>query len=164
MNKILAALSISTIIATIPCHASFKLGDAVSTAETKNLSTLATGLINKVNTQSSSPIVSRLTHSLNVSSAQATGGAGSLLSYASSTLTGKQAEELTSLLPSMNSLTSSLPGLSNTSTNMTGVSNIFNQLGMNTSNVSQFSPIIIKYLSGQGASSELISSLTSLWK
>ncbi|MCE0494023.1 DUF2780 domain-containing protein [Vibrio salinus] len=167
MNKPFVTLSLTALLSATPAYAAFNLGsatDAASKLDSSTLSSLATGLAGKVNTQSGSPLVSALTDSLDVSSAQATAGSGSLLAYASSALSSTQSSELTSLVPGMDKLTSSLPGLSNTSTDMSGVSTIFNQLGMDSAMVSQFAPTILKYLSGQGASSELITSLTSLWQ
>lgn len=167
MNKPLLALSLTALLAAVPSYAGFDLksaADAASNLDSSTLSSIATGLASKVTEQSSSPIVSALTSSLDVSSAQATAGSGSLLAYASSALSSEQSNELSNLIPGMDSLTSSLPGLSNTSSDMNGVSTIFNQLDMDSSMISQFAPTILKYLSGQGASSELITSLTTLWQ
>jgi hypothetical protein len=167
MNKTILALSLTALLSATPCFAKFDLSsaaDAASNLDTSKLSSLATGLASKVNTPSNSSLVSSLTSSLDVSSAQATAGSGSLLAYASSALSSSQSSELSSLIPGMSSLTGSLPGLSSTSSSMSGVSTIFNQLGMDSGMISQFAPTILKYLTGQGASSELITSLTSLWQ
>ncbi|MEK6212827.1 MAG: DUF2780 domain-containing protein, partial [Vibrio fluvialis] len=39
----------------------------------------------------------------------------------------------------------------------------FEQLGLDSSMVSQFAPLLLQYLTGQGASEGLLSSLSSLW-
>ena len=57
----------------------------------------------------SNPLTDLLSSQLDVSSEQAAGGAGALLSIAASQLGGDQATELTNMIPGLDALTGSLP-------------------------------------------------------
>jgi hypothetical protein len=108
-------------------------------------------------------LVDALASQLNVSPEQATGGAGALLALASNSLSGSESSELGNLLPGLSNLQGSVPGLMSMASDMGAVSDIFAKLGLDPSMVSQFAPIILQYLTGQGASSGLLGSLGSLW-
>jgi hypothetical protein len=169
MSIVKTTLTLSLLLAGAPSYAAFNLNtvkDAASAIDTSALSKLATGTATTTpaSTEASASIVSSLTSALNVTPTQATGGVGSLLALASSSLPTDQATELTSLVPGLSSLQSSIPGLSALSDNKDGVSSVFSQLGMDSSMISQFTPLILEYLTGQGASSELLSSLGTLWQ
>jgi hypothetical protein len=162
-------LVLLVLITSAPSYATFNLSnikDAASAIDTSAISKLATSAASNSSTSTSttSPIVSSLTSALNVTPTQATGGVGSLLALASSSLPTEQATELSSLVPGMSSLQSSIPGLSSLTDNKEGVNSAFSQLGMDSSMISQFTPLILQYLTGQGASAELLSSLGTLWK
>ncbi|PWI33643.1 hypothetical protein DI392_09275 [Vibrio albus] len=167
MKTGLSVFTLSLLLTTTPSYALFGFGDSDDSdnqINTESLTSLASGLTSQVVAQNDSPIVSALTGALDVTPSQATGGAGALLSLASGSLSSSENSELASLIPGMDSLQSSVPGLSSLSTSMDAVNTIFGQLGMDSSMVSQFAPIILQYLTGQGASSGLLSSLTSLWQ
>jgi len=78
----------------------------------------------------------------------------------------RRSSELETLLPGLNQLTS----LSESSSaiakiaDMEAVNNVFNKLGLDSSMVSQFAPLVLQYLTSQGASSDLLGSLSSLWQ
>ncbi|RXJ74853.1 hypothetical protein CS022_01195 [Veronia nyctiphanis] len=111
-----------------------------------------------------SPLIDSLSQSLGISSEQAAGGAGALLTQALGQMSKKNNNELNSLIPGMENLTNTLPGglgaLLNTSSD---VSKIFTSLGLDPAMVSQFTPIIMKFLGEKGASSALLSELKGIW-
>ncbi|WP_199911715.1 DUF2780 domain-containing protein [Dongshaea marina] len=112
----------------------------------------------------SNPLTQMITSQLGVSTQQAAGGTGALLAMAANQLSGGQNQELTKLIPKSESLTGSVPaGLGGLLNSQSGVNQVFSALGMNSGMVSQFVPIILKYLGSQGASSGLLNSLSSLW-
>ena len=116
--------------------------------------------------ESNSALLTQVTSQLPVSDTQAAGGVGSLLTLAQNQLSDSNSAELENLLPGLNQLTSlagSSSSLSNIA-NMDAVNKVFNQLGLDSSMVSQYAPIILKYLTSQGASSSLLSSLSSIWQ
>ncbi len=47
---------------------------------------------------------------------------------------------------------------------LSAVNDVFEKIGLDPSMVAQFAPIILGYLTDQGASSGLLNSLSSLWK
>ncbi|MGD8173688.1 DUF2780 domain-containing protein [Vibrio sp. TRT 21S02] len=98
----------------------------------------------------------------NVSTDQAIGGVGSLLALAQNTLKPSQNNELGSLVPGYEALENS--GLTSMITTSSAVDSTFSSLGMDTSMVNSFSPIIIESLKSQGASSSLLSSLGAIWQ
>lgn len=113
----------------------------------------------------SNPMVGMLTDSLGISSEQAAGGAGALLAMASNGLSESENSELGGMIPGLDSLTGSLPaGLGSTLTNMDSVKTAFSAMGLDPALISQFTPLITKYLLSQNASSGLMDSLGSLWK
>ncbi|SNX49947.1 hypothetical protein VTH8203_03595 [Vibrio thalassae] len=93
---------------------------------------------------------------------QATTGAGALLSFAQTQLSSRQKSELNSLIPGLSTLTGS--GLLSSVENMESVKNAFASVGLDPALISQFAPVILNYLGTQGASSGLMSSLSSLWQ
>lgn len=115
------------------------------------------------NTQSQSPLTDALTSNLSISGEQAATGSAALLSLAQNQLPANQSEELTGAILGLSSL-SSLGGIAGQVDSMSAVSDIFTKIGLDPSMISQFTPIILEYLSGQGASSGLMTSLEELWK
>jgi hypothetical protein len=119
-------------------------------------------------TEGSSTLISQVAKQLPVSGEQATGGVGALLSLAQNQLSDKNNTELSQLVPGMDQLSSlnqsemnnGLSGIND----MNAVNSTFKQLGLSPDMVSQFVPLILKYLNTQGASEGLLSSLTNLWQ
>ncbi|NOH54370.1 DUF2780 domain-containing protein [Vibrio coralliilyticus] len=114
-------------------------------------------------TQSQSPLTDALTSNLSLSGEQAATGSAALLSFAQNQLPANQSEELTGAILGLSSL-SSLGGIAGQVDSMNAVSDVFAKIGLDPSMISQFTPIILEYLSGQGASSGLMISLEELWK
>ncbi|USD41425.1 DUF2780 domain-containing protein [Vibrio sp. SCSIO 43135] len=110
----------------------------------------------------STPIADQLTEQLPVSKQQAMTGGSALLSLAQSQLTSGQNKELTSLIPGLaefNQVSTLASGLQD----MPAVKKAFESVGLDPSMISQFTPVILGYLTEQGASSGLLTSLEKLW-
>lgn len=125
---------------------------ATSTADTQT-NMLSQGLLDLVSSQ------------LDVTPAQAAGGVGALMGYASSALPNEYSQQLNSLLPGLNSstdsgnLTSSLLG---SVKDMDSVKTAFSALGMDSSMVDQFIPLIEGYL-GDNGGSDVVGALGNIW-
>ncbi|OEF23010.1 DUF2780 domain-containing protein [Vibrio rumoiensis] len=158
MKKLLTTLIATSLVVSAPSYALFGLGDKDSDSVNK----LATQLNDSV--KSSSGLISSLTDQLGVSPTQAAGGAGALIAMASNELTGSTGDELNALSPKISSLLSSAKSASSSIDSMSAVTAAFEKLGLDSSMVEQFVPIVLDYLGNEGASSDLLGSLTSLWK
>ncbi len=124
--------------------------------ESNDLSSMVSSGLSQA--ESNSALLTQVTSQLPVSETQAAGGVGSLLTLAQNQLSDSNSSELESLLPGLDQLTS-LTGSSSTLSNITdmeAVNNVFNQLGLDSSMVSQYAPVILQYLTSQGASSDLL--------
>jgi len=118
----------------------------------------------QVATTTTNPLTDILSSQLGVSPEQAAGGAGALLSLASSQLSGDQATELSKMIPGGDALSSAIPaGLGGILTNMDTINQVFSALGMDASMVSQFIPVVIQFLGDQGASAGLMDALGTVW-
>ena len=156
MNKALPfVLSLSLL--ALPTMAEFDLPEIDSSSANSLLSSASS-----LSKFQDSAVVNDLTNNLSVSPEQASAGAGALLSLAQSKLGSNGVSELNSLIPGLSSLDSS--GLLKSVESMEGVKSAFSAVGLDPSMISQFAPVVLEYLGAQGASSELVSSLTSLWQ
>lgn len=175
-----AALATLMALAATPVFA-FNLNDAanaVSAAtggqQKATAAPEAAGLLNALGTQ------------LNVTPEQAVGGTGALLGLAKNKLAGNDYTNLSKSVPGIDQLSGasalgSLGGLGgllggNSSggksaidsalgnvQSMNDVNTAFSALGMDSGMVSQFVPVILQYLGGQGASGSALSALSSVW-
>lgn len=110
------------------------------------------------------PLTDILSSQLGVTSEQAAGGAGALLSLASSQLSGDQASELSKMIPGGDALSAAIPpGLSGMLSNIDTINQVFSALGMDASMVSQFIPVVMQFLGDQGASAGLMDALGNVW-
>ncbi|WP_407331864.1 DUF2780 domain-containing protein [Enterovibrio sp. 27052020O] len=125
----------------------------------------ASNLLNGVDTKTAdNPLTSLLSTDLGVNDKQAAGGAGALLAMAYQSLGEEQSSELLKMVPGMDSLTGMIPeGLASNLGNLESVDKVFNVLGLDSGMVAKFAPVILKYLTGEGASESLISGLTDAW-
>lgn len=126
-----------------------------------------------------SQLIEQLTGQLGVSKTQAIGGSAALLAAAKSQLGSDQFNQLSNQAPGVDGLLSSAQALSgsqsmlsklsgmggngNSSNTSSLTSSAFSMLGMDTGMVSQFAPVMLSYLGGQGVSGSLLSSLGSIW-
>ncbi|NAW56323.1 MULTISPECIES: DUF2780 domain-containing protein [unclassified Vibrio] len=106
-------------------------------------------------------VAGNLAEQLNITPTQAATGAGALLSYAQNALSPENSQELSSMTGGLSSL--DLSSLTNTLNNMESVKSAFSAVGLSPEMVTQFTPIILKALQSQGASSSLLSGLSALW-
>ncbi|MDV7105653.1 DUF2780 domain-containing protein [Vibrio sp. TH_r3] len=164
MNKIKLITLAATLLLSMPSHALFGLGsDSDTKVDTDAAKSFASGLLEEATQQDESSIISALTSQLDVSTEQATGGAGALLALASNSLSSSESSELNNLIPGMSSLTSSATSLLGMADSMSAVTDIFNKLGLDASMITEYAPVLLEYLTEQGASTELLGSLSSLW-
>jgi hypothetical protein len=174
-----AALATLMALAATPVFA-FNLNDAANAVsgatggqQKATAAPEAAGLLNTLGTQ------------LNVTPQQAVGGTGALLGLAKNKLTGNDYSSLNQSVPGLDQLSGttalgSLGGLGsmlggNSSSNsvlssalgnvqsMGDVNKAFSALGMDSSMVSQFVPVILQYLGQQGASGSALSALSGVW-
>ncbi|WP_322804147.1 DUF2780 domain-containing protein [Vibrio alfacsensis] len=144
---------------------SISIGNAHAFLDKVTENESANGLMDMVSqglNSESSPITELLTSQLPVSTEQAAGGSSALLALAQSQLSETNSSELNSLIPGLSSLGGAqdiLGGIEN----LSAVQSTFDKLGLDPSMISQFAPVILSYLEGQGASDGLMSSLTGLW-
>lgn len=124
-----------------------------------------------------SQLIEQLTGQLGVSKTQAIGGSAALLAAAKSQLGSGQFNQLSNQAPGVDGLLSSaqalsggqsmlskLSGMGGNSGNTSSLtSSAFSMLGMDAGMVSQFAPVMLSYLGGQGVSGSLLSSLGSIW-
>ncbi|WP_371929353.1 DUF2780 domain-containing protein [Photobacterium sp. CCB-ST2H9] len=148
----LVALPLMATLAITPAAHAFSLSDIFGGGD------------DKMEALADNPLASMLTDQLGVSTEQAAGGAGALLSMAASQLSGDQASELTKLIPGSENLMDAIPaGLGGMLNNMDALGPVFTALGLDASMISQFVPIITQFLGTQGASAGLIDTLTKIW-
>lgn len=159
MKKSIIVTVLASTIFTAPSYAFLS-----KLSESNDLSSMVSSTLSQ--TESNSALLTKITSQLPVSQTQAAGGVGSLLALAQNQLSDSNSSELETLLPGLNQLTS----LSESSSaiakiaDMEAVNNVFNKLGLDSSMVSQFAPLVLQYLTSQGASSDLLGSLSSLWQ
>jgi len=166
-NKILLSVISATLI-TITNASAFSLGDAASALSAVNSAT-QTKQAPSAATQKSSDLTSMLTQQLGVTDKQASGGVGSILSYAKTALPQNKYTQLASAIPNAGSLLSMAPkvaksggGMSALAGSLAGNSSVgqlaglasqFSSLGLNSSMISKFVPVITSYLKSSGSSS-----------
>ncbi len=159
INKIMILNDVVSSVITCPSYAFLN-----KLTESNDLSSMVSSGLAQA--ESNSALLTKVTSQLPVSDKQAAGGVGSLLSLAQNQLSDSNSSELESLMPGLDQLTSLASTSSSLSkiSDMEAVNKVFNQLGLDSSMVTQYAPIILQYLTSQGASSDLLSSLTSIWQ
>lgn len=159
MKKSIIVTVLASTIFTAPSYAFLS-----KLSESNDLSSMVSSTLSQ--TESNSALLTKITSQLPVSQTQAAGGVGSLLALAQNQLSDSNSSELETLLPGLNQLTSLSESNSAIAkiADMEAVNNVFNKLGLDSSMVSQFAPLVLQYLTSQGASSDLLGSLSSLWQ
>ncbi len=159
MKKSIIVTVLASTIFTAPSYAFLS-----KLSESNDLSSMVSSTLSQ--TESNSALLTQITSQLPVSQTQAAGGVGSLLALAQNQLSDSNSSELETLLPGLNQLTSLSESNSAIAkiADMEAVNNVFNKLGLDSSMVSQFAPLVLQYLTSQGASSDLLGSLSSLWQ
>ncbi|MOA06549.1 hypothetical protein D3C78_1261900 [compost metagenome] len=156
-------LAIAALLAASSVFA-YSLGDAakaVSGATGGNVAQVAT-------TPETSGLLSALTGQLGVTDQQALGGTGALLGLAKNKLSGADYSQLLNAVPGLDKLSggNALGGLGGSLGNvgsMADVNKAFGALGMDQGMTGKFAGVLLDYLGKQGAGSDLLGSLGSLW-
>lgn len=178
------ALSCLMTLAAGPVFAAgFSLGDvanAVSGAQGDNKAAAAAP------SSQTAGLLSALTSQLNVTPEQAVGGTGAMLGLAKNQLSSTDYSQLGKSVPGLDKLsgnnalsslgalsgmlgqnggskTSGLDGVLGNVKNTSDLNTAFSALGMDSGMVSQFAPVILKYLGGQGASESVLGKLAQAW-
>ena len=164
MKKVL--ITVLSSLAVVSC-ASTSDSEQTSSGSDTNYSQLSqTALMAAVNMWSqkneTTPLTDTVADQASVTSDQAIGGIGSMLALAQNSLDTADNKELATLIPGMSSLEST--GLSSLLNSQGAVESAFSSLGMDSSMVTTFAPIILQALQSQGATSGLMDSLAAIWK
>lgn len=160
-RSIISALVLSTLFSA-PSFAFLNFG---SDDQQQDLAGMVSNTLNQA--ESNSSLITQVTNQLPVSAQQATGGVGAMLSLAQNQLSDSNSQELGQLLPGMDQLTNL--NLSGSKDMLSGINNLsavndaFKGLGLDPSMISQFAPLVLQYLTSQGASDGLLGSLSNLW-
>ncbi|MEZ8603483.1 DUF2780 domain-containing protein [Vibrio splendidus] len=164
MKKILITMLSS--LAVVSCASTSDSEQTGSTSDTNYSQLSQTALMAAVNMWSqqneTTPLADTVADQASVTSDQAIGGIGSMLALAQNSLGSADNKELASLIPGMSSLEST--GLSSVLSSQGAVENAFAGLGMDSSMVTTFAPIILQALQSQGATSGLMDSLAAIWQ
>jgi len=152
MKKIVLPLSLSLLIGTTQLSA-FSLGDVAGVIAQQKTTTPQT----KTQTNELTEMLSK---QLNISNKKASGGVGSILSYAESALAPNKFQTLESAIPNAKLLMSMAPkssvassglgalagSMGNSSVSkMATLASQFSSLGLSSDMISQFIPIIMQY-------------------
>ncbi|MEZ9183069.1 DUF2780 domain-containing protein [Vibrio splendidus] len=164
MKKILITMLSS--LAVVSCASISDSEQTGSTSDTNYSQLSQTALMAAVNMWSqqneTTPLADTVADQASVTSDQAIGGIGSMLALAQNSLGSADNKELASLIPGMSSLEST--GLSSVLSSQGAVESAFAGLGMDSSMVTTFAPIILQALQSQGATSGLMDSLAAIWQ
>ncbi|MEZ9721351.1 DUF2780 domain-containing protein [Vibrio splendidus] len=164
MKKILITMLSS--LAVVSCANTSNSEQTGSTSDTNYSQLSQTALMAAVNMWSqqneTTPLADTVADQASVTSDQAIGGIGSMLALAQNSLGSADNKELASLIPGMSTLEST--GLSSVLSSQGAVESAFAGLGMDSSMVTTFAPIILQALQSQGATSGLMDSLAAIWQ
>ncbi|WP_114634056.1 DUF2780 domain-containing protein [Vibrio splendidus] len=164
MKKILITMLSS--LAVVSCASTSDSEQTGSTSDTNYSQLSQTALMAAVNMWSqqneTTPLADTVADQASVTSDQAIGGIGSMLALAQNSLGTADNKELASLIPGMSSLEST--GLTSVLSSQGAVESAFAGLGMDSSMVTTFAPIILQALQSQGATSGLMDSLAAIWQ
>ncbi|MEZ8760862.1 DUF2780 domain-containing protein [Vibrio splendidus] len=164
MKKILITMLSS--LAVVSCASTSDSEQTGSTSDTNYSQLSQTALMAAVNMWSqqneTTPLADTVADQASVTNDQAIGGIGSMLALAQNSLGTADNKELASLIPGMSSLEST--GLSSVLSSQGAVESAFAGLGMDSSMVTTFAPIILQALQSQGATSGLMDSLAAIWQ
>jgi hypothetical protein len=142
---------------------SFAFLDSLDSSDKESANDLMGMASSAMSDSASSPLSDLLSSQFSVSPEQAATGSGALLSLAQSQLSSDNSSELMSLIPGLSEM-GGVSSMLGSIENLDAVTSAFEAVGLDASMVSQFAPVILGYLTDQGASEGLLSSLGSLWQ
>ena len=164
MKKIL--ITVLSSLAVVSCASTSDSEQTGSSSDTNYSQLSQTALMAAVNMWSqqneTTPLADTVADQASVTSDQAIGGIGSMLALAQNSLGSTDNKELATLIPGMSSLEST--GLSSVLSSQGAVESAFSGLGMDSSMITTFAPIILQTLQSQGATSGLMDSLAAIWQ
>ncbi|OED78987.1 hypothetical protein OAS_06275 [Vibrio cyclitrophicus ZF65] len=164
MKKVL--ITVLSSLAVVSCASTSDSGTTSSTSDANYSQLTQTALMAAVNMWSqqneTTPLADTVANQASVTSDQAVGGIGSMLALAQNSLGTADNNELASLIPGMSTLEST--GLTSVLNSQGAVESAFSGLGMDSSMISTFAPIILQALQSQGATSGLMDSLAAVWQ
>ncbi|MDH5926671.1 DUF2780 domain-containing protein [Vibrio lentus] len=164
MKKIL--ITVLSSLAVVSCASTSDSEQTSSSSDTNYSQLSQTALMAAVNMWSqqneTTPLADTVADQASVTSDQAIGGIGSMLALAQNSLGSADNKELATLIPGMSSLEST--GLSSVLSSQGAVESAFSGLGMDSSMITTFAPIILQTLQSQGATSGLMDSLAAIWQ
>ncbi|WP_139685452.1 DUF2780 domain-containing protein [Vibrio tasmaniensis] len=164
MKKIL--ITVLSSLAVVSCASTSDSEQTGSSLDTNYSQLSQTALMAAVNMWSqqneTTPLADTVANQASVTSDQAIGGIGSMLALAQNSLGTTDNKELATLIPGMSTLEST--GLSSVLSSQGAVESAFAGLGMDSSMITTFAPIILQTLQSQGATSGLMDSLTAIWQ
>ncbi|WP_299687417.1 DUF2780 domain-containing protein [uncultured Vibrio sp.] len=164
MKKVL--ITVLSSLAVISCASTSDSEPTSSNSDTNYSQLSQTALMAAINMWSqqneSTPLADTVADQASVTSDQAVGGIGSMLALAQNSLDTTDNNELASLIPGMSALEST--GLASALNSQDAVASAFEGLGMDSSMISTFAPIILQTLQSQGATSGLMNSLAAVWQ
>ena len=164
MKKIL--ITVLSSLAVVSCASTSDSEQTGSSLDTNYSQLSQTALMAAVNMWSqqneTTPLADTVANQASVTSDQAIGGIGSMLALAQNSLGTTDNKELATLIPGMSTLEST--GLSSVLSSQGAVESAFAGLGMDSSMITTFAPIILQTLQSQGATSGLMDSLAALWQ
>ncbi|MDN2669185.1 DUF2780 domain-containing protein [Vibrio sp. 14N.309.X.WAT.E.F5] len=164
MKKIL--ITVLSSLAVVSCASTSDSEQTGSSSDTNYSQLSQTALMAAVNMWSqqneTTPLADTVADQASVTSDQAIGGIGSMLALAQNSLGSADNKELATLIPGMSSLEST--GLSSVLSSQGAVESAFSSLGMDSSMITTFAPIILQTLQSQGATSGLMDSLAAIWQ
>jgi hypothetical protein len=150
MKKIILATSLLLSVSSLSAFSLHNATDAMTQVATHKKSTSLTSM---------------LTSQLGVTDTQASGGVGSILSYAKSALPKNKYTKLASAIPNASSLISKVSATkSGTKTSqLASLASNFSSLGLSTDMIGKFVPVIMNYFKSSGKS-DAMSILAGLFK
>ncbi|MEZ8878773.1 DUF2780 domain-containing protein [Vibrio lentus] len=164
MKKIL--ITVLSSLAVVSCASTSDSEQTGSSSDTNYSQLSQTALMAAVNMWSqqneTTPLADTVANQASVTSDQAIGGIGSMLALAQNSLGSADNKELATLIPGMSSLEST--GLSSVLSSQGAVESAFSGLGIDSSMITTFAPIILQTLQSQGATSGLMDSLAAIWQ
>ena len=150
------SLSLTAFLCTVSLQA-FSLGDATNALSAVQ-STTQTATPAATNKTQNSDLMGMLTSQLGVTDKQAAGGVGSILNYAKGELPSSDYSTLASAIPNASSLLSMAPvassalgAIGGSAGGMAALASQFSSLGLDSSMISKFVPIILNYFKGTNA-------------
>jgi len=149
---------------TLSNASAFSLGDAAGALSAVSNTTSSSQKTEKKDTKSttSNALVGMLSSQLGITDSQAAGGVGSILSYAGSELSSTDYSKLADAIPESDSLREKAPKSNSMLSGVMGLASQFSSLGLDSSMISKFIPVIMNYFKGNN-STDAIGVLSGLF-